>query len=311
MTSVINAVLPLFAMVLVGFAAMRFRLMGEAALSGLNTFVYFFALPVMLFFTMARAPILDLFDWRLIVAFSGTSVTIFLIALLGGAVLFRNTFQERAVIAGASSFGNIVYLGIPLAIASLGPAAGPPAGMIVVADNLIIISLTMFCMEAAAPGAVSIPRLFAQVFRGFLRNPFMIAMLVGVVVGIIQIPIPEPLDRFGSLLGGAAGPCALFALGGSLHGRPIAEGKGEVGFAVILKLAMMPLLAWVAAALLLDLPGETVALIVLIAGLPTGANIFVLATQYEVASARASTIVLVTTGLAVISVSGILIYMGG
>lgn len=311
MSIVVNAVLPLFALVLLGYAAMRLRLMTEAGLGGLNTFIYFFALPVMLFFTMARAPILDLFDWRLIVAYSGTSATIFLIALLGGALLFRNSLQERAVIAGASSFSNIVYLGIPLAIVTLGPEAGPPAGMIVVADNLVIISLTMFCLEAGTPGATSVPRLIAQVLKGFLRNPFLIGMLLGVVVGLLRLPIPEPLDRFGSLLGAAAGPCALFAMGASLHGRPIAEGKAEVGLAVILKLAMMPLLGWVAADLLLGLPSETVALIVLIAALPTGANIFVLASQYGVASARASTAVLVTTGLAVVTVSGILIYLQG
>jgi len=73
----------------------------------------------------------------------------------------------------------------------------------------------------------------------------------------------------------------------------------------------MPLLAWFAAAWVLELPKETIALIVLIGALPTGANIFVLATQHGVASARASTIVLFTTGLSVVSVSGILIYMGG
>lgn len=311
MTAVVNAVLPLFAMVLVGYGAMRFRLMSDAALSGLNTFVYFLALPVMLFFTMARAPVLDLFDWRLIVAFSGSSVTIFFVALLGGAVLFRNSLQERAVIAGASSFGNIVYLGIPLAIASLGPSAGPPAGMIVVADNLIVISLTMVFLEAAAPGRIFLTRLVGQVLRGFLRNPFMIAMLLGVIVGIIQIPIPEPVDRFGSLLGGAAGPCALFALGGSLYGRPIADGKGEVACSVLLKLALMPVIAYVMGAYVLALPTPMVALVVLIAGLPTGANIFVLATRYNVASARVSTIVLISTGIAMFSVSGILLWLGG
>ncbi len=311
MTAVINAVLPLFALVLVGYGAMRFRLMSDAALGGLNTFVYFFALPVMLFFTMARAPIPDLFDWRLIVAYSGSSVTVFVLAICGCMLLFRNSMQERAVIAGASSFGNIVYLGIPLAISSLGPAAGPPAGMIVVADNLIVISLTMLVLEAAAPGRISLVRLVGQVLRGFVRNPFMIGMLLGVVVGIIGIPIPEPLDRFGDLLGGAAGPCALFALGGSLYGRPIADGKGEVAWAVLLKLALMPVIAFCMGTYVLHLPTATVALIVLIAGLPTGANIFVLATQYNVASARASTIVLVSTGIAMFSVSGILLWLSG
>lgn len=312
MTAVLDSVLPLFALVLLGYAAMRLRVLSEAGLSGLNRFVYYFALPVMLFFIFARAPVGELFDWRLIAAYSGGSVTIFFLTLLVGMALFRGrTLAERTVVAGGASFANIAYLGVPLVLGALGPAAGPPAGLILLADNLIVITLIMGFLEAASAPSFRPVRLALNVLAGFGRNPFMLGMILGVLWGLLGLPLPAPVDRFGTLLGGAAGPCALFALGGSLYGRPIAEGRAEVALASLCKLVLHPALAAVLAFLVLGLPTDLAILVTVIASLPTGANIFVLAAQYDAAVARASTIVLLTTGLAVLTVSGLLIALAG
>ncbi|WP_416899023.1 MAG: AEC family transporter [Minwuia sp.] len=312
MTAVLNSVLPLFALVLVGYGAMRFRALSPEGLAGLNRFVYVFALPVMLFFTMARSPLDGLFDWRIVAAYSGASVTVFVAALLLMPLLFPGrSIAERTVVAGAGSFSNIAYLGVPLVIGAFGPGVGAPAGLILLADNLILIPLIMAFLEGSTGSRTSPLRLVGKVLAGFARNPFLLGMLAGAVWGILRLPLPEPVLRFGDLLGGAAGPCALFALGGSLYGRPIAEGRAEVGFASLLKLFAHPALAAVAAFWIFGLPDEIAVLVVAIAALPTGANIFVLASQYEAAVARASTVVLVTTGMAVVTVSGLLLYLAG
>ncbi|PJK30772.1 AEC family transporter [Minwuia thermotolerans] len=308
MTAVLESVVPLFALVLLGFAAMRFRVLSAEGLAGLNRFVYYFALPVLLFFIFARAPMGALSDWRLVAAYSGASVILFFATLLLGRAVFPGrSLAERTVVAGGAAFSNIAYLGVPLVIGALGPAAGAPAGLILLADNLILITLIMGFLEAASAPSFRPARLALNVLKGFGRNPFMLGMVLGVVWGLLALPLPGPVERFGDLLGGAAGPCALFALGGSLYGRPIAEGRAEVGFATLCKLAVHPALAAVLAFLVLDLPPDLALLVVVIASLPTGANIYVLAAQYDAAVARASTIVLLTTGLAVLSVSGLLI----
>lgn len=310
MDAVFNSVLPLFALVLLGYGAMRFRALSEAGLEGVNRFVYYFALPVMLFFTMARNPLDAFFDWRIVAAYSGSSVLIFAGSILLGALLFRNsTFRERTIVAGCGSFSNIAYLGVPLMIGAFGPSAGAPSGLILLTDNLILISIVMACLEASGGGRVSLGGLILKVAIGFGRNPFMLGMLTGALWGLFGPELPGPINRFGDLLGAAAGPCALFALGGTLYGRPVAEGRGEVIFASMLKLFVHPALAAVAAFLIFDLPQETAVLIVAIAALPTGANMFVLATQYRAAALRASTTVLVTTGLAVVTVSALVLWL--
>jgi malonate transporter len=310
MDAVFNSVLPLFALVLIGYAAMRFKALSAAGLEGLNRFVYLFALPVMLFFTMARSPLDVFFDWRIVAAYTGSSVIVFAGAIALSMLLFRGrSFQERTIVAGCASFSNIAYLGVPLMIGAFGPAAGAPSGLILLTDNLILISIVMACLEASGGGRVSVARLVLKVAVGFGRNPFMLGMLTGALWGLFGPELPGPVNRFGDLLGAAAGPCALFALGGTLYGRPIADGRGEVIFASGLKLFLHPVLAAVGAFLIFDLPRETAVLIVAIAALPTGANMFVLATQYRAAALRASTTVLVTTGLAVVTVSGLLFWI--
>lgn len=312
MSAVLNSVLPLFALVLLGYAAMRFNVLSGAGLAGLNRFVYYFALPVMLFFIFARAPVGELFDWRLIAGYSGASVTVFALTMLAGAMLFRGrTLGERTVVAAGASYSNAAYLGVPLAIGALGPAAGPPTGLILLADNLILITLIMGLLEASAGAGARPHRLLVKVIGGFARNPFMLGMILGALWGGLALPLPEPVERFGDLLGGAAGPCALFALGGSLYGRPMAEGRAEVALASLFKLFLHPAIAAVLCFAVLDLPRDLAILAVLIASLPAGANIYVLAAQYDAAVLRASTIVLVTTGLAVLSVSGLLIAFTG
>lgn len=312
MDAVFNSVLPLFALVLIGYAAMRFRVLSGAGLEGVNRFVYYFALPVMLFFIMARNPLDAFFDWRIVAAYTGSTLVIFAVSLVIGAMLFRGqSFRERTIVAGCSSFSNIAYLGVPLMIGAFGPAAGAPAGLILLTDNLILISVVMACLEAAGAGSLSPLRLLWKVVAGFGRNPFMLGMLFGALWGLFGPELPGPVNRFGDLLGAAAGPCALFALGGTLYGRPIADGRNEVFFASALKLFAHPALAAVAALLIFDLPRETAVLIIAIAALPTGANMFVLATQYRAAVLRASTTVMLTTGLAVVTVSALLVWLTG
>ena len=312
MDAVFNSVLPLFALVLIGYGAMRFRALSEAGLEGVNRFVYYFALPVMLFFTMARNPLDAFFDWRIVAAYSGSTVLIFAGSIVLGMMLFRgSSFREKTIVAGCASFSNIAYLGVPLMIGAFGQAAAAPAGLILLTDNLILISIVMACLEASGGQRVSLPRLVLNVAAGFGRNPFMLGMLTGALWGLFGPELPGPINRFGDLLGAAAGPCALFALGGTLYGRPVAEGRSEVIFASVLKLFLHPALAAFAAFVVFDLPHETAVLITAIAALPTGANMFVLATQYRAATLRASTTVLVTTGSAVVTVSGLLLWLSG
>ena len=312
MNAVLDSVLPLFALVLAGYAAMRFRALSEEGLAGLNRFVYLFALPVMLFFTMSRTPLDAFVDWRIVAAYSGASVLVFMLALgVGGLIFPGRNFRELTVLAGCASFANIAYLGVPLIIGAFGPEAGPPAGLILLADNLILISIVMACLEASDGGSFSPFRLLLKVAGGFGRNPFMLGMLTGALWGMFGTELPTPLTRFGDLLGSAAGPCALFALGGSLYGRPIAEGKVEVLMASTMKLFLHPVIAALLAVPVLGLDWDIAVLVIAIAALPTGANMFVLATQYRAAVLRASTTVLVTTGAAVVTVSALLLWLAG
>lgn len=311
MTAVFEIVLPMFAIILLGYLAARWKVMGSEGIQGLNSFVYNFALPAFLFFLLARSPILELFDWRVVITYTAASTGVFLAGLVLVLILFRKPLTEAAVMGGTSAFSNLGYLGVPLCVQAFGPEAGVPAGIVMMMDNLVIISAMMMMIEAGAAGQVRVFQLIRQVGIGILRNPFMIGMLAGVAWSLLDLPLPAPVDRFGTLLGGAAGPCALFTLGATLYGRPVSDGLGQVGVSTVLKLLAMPALVWLFATKVAHLSDFHTAILMTMAALPTGANIFVVASQYNVAVARASTAVLISTAFAVVTVSILILQLLG
>ncbi|HEX8374492.1 MAG TPA: AEC family transporter, partial [Geminicoccaceae bacterium] len=108
------------------------------------------------------------------------------------------------------------------------------------------------------------------------------------------LTLPVAAQGFLGLLGAAAGPCALVALGASLALSPAGGARGDVAFVTALKLFANPLLVWFAGRYLLPLDPDRLAAAVLLAAMPTAASVFVLAQRYETWVLRASTSVLVT-----------------
>jgi len=310
-SAIFNIVLPLFALIGVGFAVGRTRLFSEAALAGLNIFVFYVALPVMVFFALAGSPLRELFDWRLVVDYEAASLLTFAIAFGLARIAFRNPTGERAVAGATSNFSNIGYLGLPLLTFTLGPEAAVPGALILLFDNVIVLSLTTALLEGSLARHGSAAAIARRLAIGFAQNPLMVALAGGAAWGLIALPIPTPMAGFGALLGGAAGPCALFALGATLARHPVTAGAREVGLMVTLKLIAMPAMALVMTTWMLPLEPIWRATAIIAAALPTGANVFVLATQYGIFVQRASSAILASTALSVVTVSTILAFLTG
>jgi predicted permease len=90
MNALINVVIPVFGIILTGYLAGRFGVLGPESAAALNRFVYYFAIPCATFIFAARAPIDIIFNWPFIGAFSSGSVLTLLIALIVGRLWFRH-----------------------------------------------------------------------------------------------------------------------------------------------------------------------------------------------------------------------------
>lgn len=305
MNAVVTIALPFFALIFTGMIAGRTRLMPAATIAGINTFVFYFALPALLVSSIARAPVEGLRDPALFIAWLLPGLAVFggTYALTG--LLFGGSRGVRAIRGLAGAFANVGFVGLPLVIAALGDEATPAAVVVITVDTAVLIGLATALIELDRGERGSVSRAVRTAAVGVVRSPLILAAAAGLLLGLSPVSLPEPVTAYLELLGGAAGPAALFALGATLA-RPTGTSRfRETGILVGAKLMVHPVLVWLATGLLGVPPVAREALTIL-AALPTAANVYVLAQRYEINVGGASAAILVSTVLAVASVSAVL-----
>lgn len=306
MSAVVNVAIPVFAIILTGYLAGRLRILGDAASEALNRFVYFFALPPVVFLGMARRPLVEILNWPFIGAFLGAMLAVYAMAWAIGFLLHRERPAVLSMQALNACFANTGYMGIPLFLAAFGEAGLAPAILATVIMSAVMVGLAVVILELVQSAGNGPGRALLDVGKALLRNPLVMATVAGMAWSVAGLPVPVPVDNLGSLLGASAGPCALFAIGLFLAGRPLAADLAEIGWIVALKLLWQPLLTWWLAFRVLPLDPYWAASAVILAGLPTGALTFVVAQQYRVYVERTSAAILASTVVSVVTLSALL-----
>jgi malonate transporter and related proteins len=306
MDAITTVALPMFALIASGHAARRLAWLEEPSIRGLNGFVYFFALPALLFVRVAATPIRTLFDARLVVAWLGASLIVFGLTIVVSALVFRQRLAVLGLRAMAATFGNIGYMGFPLVLTALGRDATLPAVLIFVTDVVVIVSLAIAVIEAGAGHGAHWRLVARTIARGLARNPVILASVGGAMVSLAAVSVPVPVRAFGELLGGAALPCALFALGASLVGRAVESHLASVLMLVVAKLVAHPLLAWLLTTHVFVLDRTWAQVAVIEAALPTAVTVFVFAERYDQHVEEISSAVLLSTVASVVTVSALL-----
>ncbi|MGX9983067.1 AEC family transporter [Methylobacterium fujisawaense] len=314
MLSTVLVVLPIFALIFAGWLARRIGVLGAAATTELNRFVVFLALPALLFDVTAHAHWSAIWKPGFIGAFGLSSLAVFALTVLIRRGEGR-PLADAAVDGLNAGYANTGFMGFPLALVAFGPEALAPTtvaailtvcGVFAVAIVLIETGLRR---EAAASGR-SGPRMpvWRSVGRSLMRNPLLVAPALGALVPSAGLTVPDSAETFLKLLGGAAAPCALVALGLFLaQTRHAGGGQGRTAALLVgLKLALHPLLAYGLGRYLFDLPPLLLHTAVLMAALPTGTGPFMLAEFYRREADLTATVVLVSTVLAIVTVSAYL-----
>lgn len=303
MQPVIEIALPFFALIFTGFAAGRTRLLAGGTVAGLSAFVFYFALPALLVVETYQAPSPSGRVTALLAAYYLPGLALFAIALMIGRRLFRLGTGAAALQALSAVFSNVGFIGLPLSIMLFGGEAALPAVLIVMGDSIVMLGIATALVEADLGRGQSSAVLVRVIAGGVARNPIIVASVIGVSLNVLDAPVPAPLLNYGGLLADAAGPCALFALGATLAGRPMREGIAETAYLSLMKLVVHPTLVAAAAFLVFDLPPLWAAVLVIQAALPIAANVYVLAQRYDLHTGRISTAILASTGLAVVTIT--------
>jgi predicted permease len=306
---VLSVAMPVFGLILTGALASRFGLLGREVTGALNLFVVYLSLPAVLFQAMAHIHLADLAAPGMVVAYSA-AIAVPFVAVLWHARRQGRRLGDGTMQALAATYANVGYMGIPLCRIAYGDAGLVPAIITLVITACPQFAIAVVLLEADRDGPASRRQVILRVSKALLRNPLLIAPLAGLAVAGLGIDLPLALDRYLTLLGGGATPCALVA-----GGMMVAESSerfrpGLVVGLVMVKLVAQPLIAWALAVPVFHLPPVWAKTAVVMSALPTGSGAFILARLYARDISATSGTVLVSTILSAVTLSVALVALG-
>src|ERR687894_968048 len=272
----------------------------------LNTALPFFALPAFIVNLLGTSRLADIANGPFIAAYLGTGLVLFAVAAVLGGFLFKVRRSEAALQGSAAVLGNTGYMGLPLVVAAFGDRAAIPLVLGLTLEATVLIPLSIILVEAQKGLDAGLSQLLRSVAGAMVRNPIIVSIFAGVLLSALSLGLPNPIENFTGLLGGAAGPCALFALGATLTSFPISTGIAEVAYMTFFKLVVHPTAIWIATTRLFDVDPLWATVAILGAALPVAANVFIVAKQYDTYVDRTSSAILVSTAISVVTVSALL-----
>ena len=306
MADIFGLALPFFGLIFLGFLAGKLWHVEESGLAWLNIFVLYFALPAMFFQLISKTPIEELANGSFV--FATTLATALVFALAFAFMVVRNggNVAEATVAGLVGGYGNVGYMGPPLALVAIGPPAAVPAALIFCFDVTFVFILAPLMMAIAGIGGETLRATLLGIVSKVFLHPFIIATLLGVAGAALEVRPPEPIERLLAALAAASAPCALFALGVTVAARPLKRVPTELPILVLAKLALHPALVFVLLSLVGNFQRLWVETAVLMASLPPAATIYIIATQYRTYVLRASSAILLGTAASVFTVTGAL-----
>jgi predicted permease len=306
MSDIIGLVLPFFGLIFIGFVVARISRQPLEALGWMNIFIIYVALPALFFQLLAKTPFERLTEWGFILGSVISTYAVFSIMFVGSLLLSRGGIAEATIKGLSAAYGNIGYMGPGLALLAFGEEAAVPVALIFCFENIVHFAVAPTMMALSGDDESTLPHLVAGVVRRIALHPFIIATALGVAAAYVGFEPPLPLERLLDYLSGAAAPCALFAMGVTLALRPLKRVPVDMAPIALLKLVVHPLLCYLALSWIGNFSPVWTFSAMLLAGLPTATNVFVIAQQYEVWVQRASASILITTCLSVVTVTGLL-----
>ena len=298
--------LPFFAVISVGYGAGRKGFFTPQATAYLTKFVFYFALSAMLFRFAANLELSAILDWQFVWAYLAGTIAVYLLATIV-AMARGLRVREAAIEAQCAVIGNVGFLGIPMLVLLLGANAIGPVMMVLAVDLIVFSSLVVILITGSRDGRMSLG-ILRTVGLGLLANPMVVSISAGLVASSLALPIPVPVNEFLEILGGAATPGALFAIGASLAGKS-AERVAVAGWLSLCKLVLHPAAVAVAALLVFDVDPYAAGVMITAAALPVAGNVYILAQHYGVAPARVSAAILLSTGISILTISAVITWV--
>lgn len=296
-------VVPVFCLIAIGYVARWKALVAERTGDGLSDYVFTLAVPCLLFGTLARAEIPDVQPWGYWIAyFTGVAIC-WVIAMVVARRAFGRSGPELAVAGFAAAQSNTVLVGIPIILKAYGAAGAVPLALLLA----VHLPINMTAATVLAEGREASWRDLA---KRLVSHPIIIGIILGSVARPFVGVLPGPFWKVVDALGGTASTCALVSLGIAMHRYGVRDGMRLATVLSALKLLLHPLLVYVLALHVFDMPRAWAGVAVLFAACPCGVNAYLFAQHYRQGISDASAAIALSTGLALFTVAGWLWVLG-
>lgn len=239
MTSILSVTTPIYILIGVGFLAVRSGLLSKADNQALGRFVLYFCVPPLLFRAFAQRTLGDVINFPFLAAYAAGSVAVLLIGIVYARRVRGNPLPAAAMQAMGMCSSNSAFVGYPIALQLLGPAAGIALALCTVVENLLTMPLCLALAESSDRSRWH--QAILQSLKGLAKNPMIMGIMTGIVFSALNVRLPAVIESTIQLVATAASPVALFVIGGSLVGLKLSGQRTDMAAVAIGKLVLHPL----------------------------------------------------------------------
>lgn len=306
MFAVTDIAFPIILLVLAGVGFGRFGVLVPNASRVLFGFVYFAALPAMLFTTLAITPLRLTLNIDYLIVTVGAQFALFGGSLVLASVLFPASAQRLSHHALAATLPASAFVGIPLMQLAFGPDGVLLAVLSALINAALIAPIATIVSKAGQQGINAWQRILVSTLVDLVRNPIFLAGAAGLLCAGFSLRLPPSIETPLAMIGSTAGPCALFALGLLLSTESPFMPLGELLWVSLLKIGLLPVMTFAFAVFLVPLTPIEMAVAVITAALPTSVTVYAMADRDAEFAGQTKTIIKISALGAAVTVSVLL-----
>ena len=296
----LEVIVPIFGIVALGFALTKSGIFSAASGQGLTQFMFYVAIPAMLFQAVSSTQLPNQIPWSYWCAFYAPSFFIFALAMLAMRFFFDWQRNQQGIAGVTSSYSNMVLLGLPLLLSAYGDRVSLPLFLLLALQSLLLFPTTILAVEVFGAETAKPQPLRAVVFRKLVLNPVILSLLLGLGANFSGFHADGILLRLLEIIAAAAPACALIALGINLAQYEARRLHPESICLTLLKIIIHPLLVFIACRLL-EIEQFWMQVAVFLAAMPCGINAFIFASNYNIKTEIVTQSIVLSTVLSVLS----------
>ncbi len=294
----INAVVPLFLLILLGMAARNLHLLTDTELNHVNKAIFTVMFPLMMFYNVYSSELSSSFEASYIGFGVAMTLLVYFLGLAVSLLVEKDNRSRGALIQGIYR-GNAVLLGLPIMINLMGEEArGLTAVMVAVIipcyNVLAVITLELF--RGGKPD-------IRDIVKRIVTNPLIIGAVLGILVNAAGIRLPSLIEEPLSDISSAATVVALLVMGASFHVSSVRTNLRDLIIGVCGKLLFSPAIV-TAVGYLVGYRGMHLALLLIISGAPCAVSGYTMAQQMDSNSELAAACLIFTSLFSCVTICG-------